>query len=324
MSDSSPLLSIRELTKQYGSLTAVDNLSLDIPPGEIFALLGPNGAGKTTMISCVSGLIQHFVGQIRVAGFDVIKDFRIARQIVGVVPQELNFDAFCHARQALIYQGGMFGRKRARRRADELLAAFGLSEKAEANTRWLSGGMKRRLMICKALMHQPALLFLDEPTAGVDVELRDELWSYVRRLRDEGVTIILTTHYLEEAEQLADRIGIINQGRLILVEERENLMRHFGTRWVRLHFDRPVPEALLQQISHLSPRCRDPQTLEFHHEEDSASSEGTPPVETVLSAVRRHQIQVLSLDAGRSSLETIFRSILKGDQNVNGKHHAQN
>lgn len=325
MTDDSPLLSIRGLTKKYGELTAVENLSLDIAPGEIFAMLGPNGAGKTTMISCVSGLLQHFEGEVRVAGYDVLEHFRTTRQIVGVVPQELNFDAFCHARQTLIYQGGMFGRRRARQRADELLTAFGLSEKAEANTRWLSGGMKRRLMICKALMHQPALLFLDEPTAGVDVELRDELWAYVRRLREEGVTIVLTTHYLEEAEQLADRIGILNQGRLILVDERERLIQRLGSRWLRVRCDRPVPESLISDLCAYSPRLLAPDLIEFHYGRDREPAEGeAPPVDCILSALRRHQLQVATLDGGRSSLESIFRSILKDDQNRNGEAHVRN
>jgi len=323
MSHSSPLLSVRNLTKKYGSLTAVDHVNLEITPGEIFAMLGPNGAGKTTLISCVCGLIQHFSGNIQVAGYDVIKHYRLTRQVVGVVPQELNFDAFSNVRQALIYQGGMFGHRRAARRADELLSVFGLTEKAGANTRWLSGGMKRRLMICKALMHRPALLFLDEPTAGVDVELREELWNYVRELRKEGMTIVLTTHYLEEAEQLADRIGIINQGRLILVEERERLLTKFGSRWLQLKCKEPIPDSLIGKLEEFSPERCDETALELHYRETDSieKNSSNPPVERILAAVHAENLTLLSLEGNHSSLEKIFRDILEHD-NTRGMHHA--
>ena len=321
MSHYNPLLCVRNLTKKYGSLTAVDNVNLDIAPGEIFAMLGPNGAGKTTLINCVCGLIQHFSGAIQVAGYDVIKHYRLTRQVVGVVPQELNFDAFSNVRQALIYQGGMFGHRQAARRADELLSIFRLTEKADANTRWLSGGMKRRLMICKALMHRPALLFLDEPTAGVDVELREELWNTVRQLRDEGMTIVLTTHYLEEAEQLADRIGIINQGRLILIEDREHLLTKFGSRWLRLRCKENIPDSLHHKLGEFSPERCDETTLELHYREvDDFETDSNPPVERILAAVHAENLTLLSLEGNRSSLEKIFRDILEHD-NSQGRDH---
>jgi len=307
-----PLLSIERLTKRYGDLVAVRDLSLEIAPGEIFAMLGPNGAGKTTLIGCVTGLIQHFDGTVRVAGYDVRRDYQVTRQVVGVVPQELNFDAFCSTRQILIYQGGYFGRRRACERADELLRIFGLSEKASANSRWLSGGMKRRLMICKALMHQPALLFLDEPTAGVDVELRDELWAYVRRLREEGVTVFLTTHYLEEAEQLADRIGILNQGRLILVDRRDRLLNRFGTRWLTVTCDRKLPKPLKDRLAPFQVTFPGPDCLRVRYR-GARDPERVPVVEQVLAAVRDAGMQVRSLEGGRSSLEEIFRNIVKRD-----------
>ncbi|MCC5835784.1 MAG: ABC transporter ATP-binding protein [Opitutales bacterium] len=315
MTETTPLLSIQNLSKNYGALQALSEVNLEIPPGEIFALLGPNGAGKTTLISCICGLIQKFNGSIEVAGYDVRRDYALTRQVVGVVPQELNFDAFCNARQTLVYQGGLFGRRRARERADELLRIFALTEKAKDNTRWLSGGMKRRLMICKALMHEPALLFLDEPTAGVDVELREELWDYVRLLRREGVTVFLTTHYLEEAEELADRIGIINQGRLILVEERDKLFAQYGSRWLELKCDRALPQSLYDRLKGYDPEPCAPGTLKLHYNESQHedTNDGHSITERVIEAVHAEGLRVQSIEGGRSSLETIFRNILWDD-----------
>jgi ABC-2 type transport system ATP-binding protein len=225
---SSSILRIRGLSKHFGDFTALDRVDLDIAPGEIFALLGPNGAGKTTLIGCVTGLARGFKGTIEVGGHDVVREFKTTRQLIGLVPQELNFDGFFTTRQTLIYHASYFGVPFRSPVHEQLLTDFALIEKVEENSRNLSGGMKRRLMICKALAHKPAILFLDEPTAGVDVELRDNLWDYVRRLRDEGVTIVLTTHYLEEAEQLADRIGIIDQGRLVEINSNTGLKEKHG------------------------------------------------------------------------------------------------
>lgn len=318
-----PLLNVRGVTKTYGSLTAVDTLSLQIHPGEIFALLGPNGAGKTTLISCITGLIQKFSGRIEVAGFDVRQQYRLTRQLVGVVPQELNFDGFSNARQTLIYQGGMFGFKDAARRADELLNIFGLKEKAKANTRSLSGGMKRRLMVCKALMHRPSLLFLDEPTAGVDVELREELWNYVRKLREHGTTIVLTTHYLQEAEELADRIGILNQGRLILVEERERLLQRYGKHWIRYEFSNPVPDSLLRKLKDYAPECPGSHQVVFHYFEPEPGESGPQaPIPVILQTIQEHDLEIRGIQSGGSSLESIFRQILHAD-NQNGNQEKQ-
>lgn len=318
MTETTPLLSIKNLSKSYGSLQALSDLSLEIPPGEIFALLGPNGAGKTTLIGCICGLIQKYQGEIQVAGYDVRRDYSLTRQVVGVVPQELNFDAFCNARQTLIYQGGLFGRRRARERADDLLRIFALTDKASDNTRWLSGGMKRRLMICKALMHEPALLFLDEPTAGVDVELREELWDYVRQLRREGVTVFLTTHYLEEAEELADRIGIINQGRLILTEERDRLFSNFGSRWLQLQCDKPIPRSLYELLNRYDaePCGQDSFKIRYNEAEHENRDGGQSIAEWVIGKVHAEGLQVLSIEGGRSTLETIFRNILWDDNRL--------
>jgi len=222
-----PALRIRGLVKRFGPTAAVDGVDLDVPPGEIFALLGPNGAGKTTLIHCVAGLARPGAGRIEVFGQDTVRAFRATRRLVGLVPQEIVFDPFFTPFEALVIQMGLMGVRPDPAYADELLRTFALSAQRDAYTRTLSGGMKRRLLVAKALVHRPKLLFLDEPTAGVDVELRKELWAEVRKLRAAGTTIILTTHYLEEAEQLADRIGVIHRGRLVLVERREALLaRH--------------------------------------------------------------------------------------------------
>jgi ABC-2 type transport system ATP-binding protein len=223
-----PVVTIRGVTKRFGALVALDSIDLDILRGEIFALLGPNGAGKTTLISIVAGLLRATAGEVRVLGRDVVRDYRFARRAVGLVPQEINFDPFFTVEEALRIQAGYFDVRLSEARLTEILDALDLGAKRKTNSRALSGGMKRRLLIGKALVHDPRVLFLDEPTAGVDVELRRSLWRYVRSLRDRGTTIVLTTHYLEEAEALADRVGVIDDGRLLVVEEKEALLRRHG------------------------------------------------------------------------------------------------
>lgn len=223
-----PALRCTNVVKRFGDFEAVKDVSLKVRHGEIFALLGPNGAGKTTLIGCITGLGRATSGSIEVFGFDVQKDFRITRRLVGLVPQEINFDPFLSPYQSLLVQQGLMGRKPDPARAEALLETFSLSDHRDAYSRHLSGGMKRRLLVAKALVHHPKLLFLDEPTAGVDVELRKELWDEVRRLRDEGTTIVLTTHYLEEAEMLADRIGVLRKGELLVVEDRETMLARGG------------------------------------------------------------------------------------------------
>ncbi len=236
------MVEIDHLTKRYDGFTALDDASLQIRQGEIFALLGPNGAGKTTMIGCVAGLVVPTGGTARVLGHDVQRDYHITRRAVGLVPQEINFDPFFNIEEILRFQAGYFGVKLSQERLDALLRAMDLTRKRTAGTRELSGGMKRRLLIAKALVHQPKVLFLDEPTAGVDVELRRDLWNYVRELRAQGTTVVLTTHYLEEAEELADRIGMIDRGQILLVEEKKDLLRRFGERTLRLLLGKSVGE----------------------------------------------------------------------------------
>jgi ABC-2 type transport system ATP-binding protein len=233
---------LRGATKRYGAFTALDRVDLDIHCGEVFALLGPNGAGKTTLISLVAGTALATEGTVEVLGRDVVRDYRFTRRAVGLVPQEINFDPFFTVEETLQFQAGYFGVRLTEGRVDEILGNLGLRDKRHANTRALSGGMKRRLLIAKALVHDPVVLFLDEPTAGVDVELRRDLWAYVKRLAAGGTTVVLTTHYLEEAEELADRIGVIKNGRLLVVEDKQELIARHSRRTIRLELEKPVLE----------------------------------------------------------------------------------
>ncbi|MCF8468217.1 MAG: ABC transporter ATP-binding protein [Sneathiella sp.] len=226
----SPALEVRELTKIYktkgsaASKKALNAISLEVRRGSFFGLLGPNGAGKSTLINIIAGLVNKTSGQVRICGFDTENDMRSARLAVGVVPQELNLDAFFTPREVMEFQAGLYGVPKSRRRTDEILAAMGLSDKADVYARTLSGGMRRRLLVAKAMVHRPQVLILDEPTAGVDIELRQQLWAYVKKLNEEGTTVILTTHYLEEAEELCDTIAIINHGEVVACEPTKNLL----------------------------------------------------------------------------------------------------
>jgi ABC-2 type transport system ATP-binding protein len=264
------------------------------------------------LIGCVCGLISRFEGAVRVAGHDVVRDYRVTRQLVGLVPQELNYDAFFTTADALAFQGGYFGKKGYREKAGKLLDIFRLREKANANTRSLSGGMKRRLMICKALVHDPVLLFLDEPTAGVDVELREELWNYIEELRRAGTTIVLTTHYLEEAERLADRIGIIHKGVLLRVDERENLMREFGRKWLEVSLSGPVSRALLENLADLRARSPGDRRLRIEFA-DALVGTARNPLHRLQEAVRAAGLTVDEIEGGRSRLEEVFREVVNGN-----------
>jgi ABC-2 type transport system ATP-binding protein len=236
-----PAVETRGLRKRYPGTQALDGLDLAIEPGEIFALLGPNGAGKTTWISIVCGLVRATAGEARVLGHDVVRQAVAARRLVGLVPQEVSFDPFFTPREALRFQMGYYGVSPDDARIAEVLAALGLADKANTNARALSGGMKRRLLIAKALVHRPRVLFLDEPTAGVDVALRRDLWQYVRTLRGGGTTVVLTTHYLEEAETLADRVAVIDHGRLVSLDTPAGLLARHGRRSLRITLGAPLP-----------------------------------------------------------------------------------
>lgn len=245
-----PMLSIRAIEKTYKSgVRALQPVSLDIQRGEIFALLGPNGAGKTTLIGIICGLVNASAGEVRVDGRHWRRDYRSVRAKIGLVPQELTTDAFEPVEDTLAFSRGLFGLAPNAAYLEEILRTLSLWDKRKAKILSLSGGMKRRVMIAKALAHEPSILFLDEPSAGVDVELRQDMWAMVRGLRERGVTIILTTHYLEEAEEMADRIGVIAKGELLLVEEKASLMRRLGARRLTVHLRQPLaalPEALAQ------------------------------------------------------------------------------
>src|SRR5215471_5171621 len=238
-----PVISVTNLSKTYASgFSALKSINLEIARGEIFALLGPNGAGKTTLISIICGIVNPSGGTVSVDGHDIIKDYRAARELIGLVPQELTTDAFESVWSTVRFSRGLFGKAQNDAHITKVLKDLSLWEKKDARIRMLSGGMKRRLMIAKALSHEPTILFLDEPTAGVDVELRKHMWEIVRSLRASGVTIILTTHYIDEAEEMADRIGVIRKGELILVEEKAELMRKLGQKQLTLHLQQPLAE----------------------------------------------------------------------------------
>jgi ABC-2 type transport system ATP-binding protein len=237
------VISIQGLTKTYASgLEALKKIDLEIDKGEIFALLGPNGAGKTTLISIVCGIVTPSTGAVRVGGHDILKDYRATRSMIGLVPQELHTDMFVTTWDAVRFSRGLFGKAPNAQYLEQVLRDLSLWEKRNDRIMTLSGGMKRRVLIAKALAHEPEILFLDEPTAGVDVELRRDMWELVRKLRERGTTIILTTHYIEEAEEMADRVGVISKGELILVEEKASLMKKLGKKQLTLHLQEPMKE----------------------------------------------------------------------------------
>src|SRR5881227_445636 len=243
-----PIITVADLSKTYaGGFKALENIQLDIQHGEIFALLGPNGAGKTTLINIICGIANPSHGSVAVGGHDIIRSYRAARSLIGLVPQELHTDAFESVWATVTFSRGLFGKPKNPDHIEKVLKDLSLWDKKDAKIVTLSGGMKRRVMIAKALSHEPQILFLDEPTAGVDVELRKGMWEVVRTLQASGVTIILTTHYIEEAEEMADRIGVINKGELVVVEEKARLMRKLGKKQLTLHLPKPlaaIPAAL--------------------------------------------------------------------------------
>jgi ABC-2 type transport system ATP-binding protein len=302
MADSLPIISIDNVSKSYASgFQALKPLTLKIARGEIFALLGPNGAGKTTLINIICGIVTPSSGSVTADGYDIVRDYRAARAMIGLVPQELSTDAFESVWATVTFSRGLFGRAPNPAFIEALLRDLSLLEKRDSKIMTLSGGMKRRVMIAKALSHEPQILFLDEPTAGVDVELRRDMWALVRGLRDKGVTIILTTHYIEEAEEMADRIGVINKGTLILVEGKQSLMKTLGKKQLTLHLKTP-----LQRI----PAELEPWGLELQaggsdlvYTVDEANS---LDVSALLKRVADSSIVIKDLQTRQSSLEDIF------------------
>jgi ABC-2 type transport system ATP-binding protein len=298
------VLSITRLTKTYDNgYQALKSVDLDISRGEIFALLGPNGAGKTTLIGIVCGLVRPTGGEVLVDGCDIAADFRAARKKIGLVPQELSVNAFETVWDTVAFSRGLFGKRADPAHLERVLRELSLWDKKESTIRMLSGGMKRRVLIAKALAHEPDILFLDEPTAGVDVELRRDMWEMVRRLREKGVTIILTTHYIEEAEDMADRIGVIDQGRIILVEEKHALMRRLGQTRVTVGLKKKmetVPPELFARPLELS---EDGLSLSFTQKGADDNDSG---LADLLKQLAARKIDFRTVNADRSSLEDIF------------------
>ena len=301
------VISISNLTKTYATgLHALKSVSLDIRPGEIFALLGPNGAGKTTLISIVCGIVRPTSGTVLVDGHDIQRDYRAARERIGLVPQELAIEAFETVRAAATFSRGLFGRSPDAAHVESVLRDLSLWDRRDDILMTLSGGMKRRVMIAKALAHEPRILFLDEPTAGVDVELRRDMWALVRRLRDQGVTIILTTHYIDEAEEMADRIGVVNHGELIVVEEKATLMKKLGKRQLTLTLQQPlaeIPQELGEWKLALNANGHE---LQFNFD---AALEQTG-VAPLLRRLEQLGINYRDLSTRESSLEEIFVSLV--------------
>ncbi|WP_159879800.1 ABC transporter ATP-binding protein [Aquitalea denitrificans] len=293
-------IEIKAVSKRYGSLQALDDVSISVEPGEFFALLGPNGAGKTTLISAMAGLSRPDSGSIRIMGHDVFRDFRAARMSLGVVPQELVFDPFLSVRETLRFQSGYFGLTRNDDWIDELLSKLGLADKANANLRALSGGMKRRVMVAQALVHRPPVMVLDEPTAGVDVELRQSLWSFVKELNEVGHTIVLTTHYLEEAETLCNRIAMLKRGKLVALESKDKLLQHGKEREIAFKLAGPLPESLSNR------KVREEDGRVVLRLADIGQLEG------VLATLREAGVAVRELNVVEIDLESVFVNMMHG------------
>jgi ABC-2 type transport system ATP-binding protein len=304
-----PIISVAGLSKTYaGGFQALKNVDLTIQKGEIFALLGPNGAGKTTLIGIICGIVNPSSGTVLADGHDIIREFRAARAKIGLVPQELSTDAFETVWATVSFSRGLFGKPKNPAYIEKVLRDLSLWDKKDAKIMALSGGMKRRVMIAKALSHEPQILFLDEPTAGVDVELRRDMWEMVRGLRESGVTIILTTHYIEEAEEMADRIGVISKGELILVEEKAALMRKLGKKQLTLHLQEPlaaVPPGLSAYQLDLANEGAD---LVYSFD---AQAENTGIAE-LLRELSKRGVDFKDLKTEQSSLEEIFVSLVRG------------
>jgi ABC-2 type transport system ATP-binding protein len=281
-----------------GSLKALDGVSFQIEPGEFFGLLGPNGAGKTTLISVLAGLARASSGRVSVMGHDVLTDYAQARKALGVVPQELVFDPFFSVRETLVIQSGYFGVRHNGAWIDELLEGLGLADKARSNMRQLSGGMKRRVLVAQALVHRPPVIVLDEPTAGVDVELRQTLWHFISRLNKEGHTVLLTTHYLEEAEALCNRIAMLKKGRIVALDRTENLLAGTASTMLRFKTEQALPADVAAQARVTGRSVQ----LQAHHAEE---------VEGLLKRLREAGVRVEDLEIGRADLEDVFLEIMQ-------------
>lgn len=295
-----PAISISGLTKFYGAVRALDSFSLEVGEGEFFAFLGRNGAGKTTTINILAGLTTYKDGKVEVFGKDVVRNYREARKLIGLVPQEFNFDDYFTVGEILRFYAGYFGIRRdeARKRVDALLNQFSLAAKEDTHVRQLSGGMKRRLLIARALVHNPRILILDEPTAGVDVELRRDLWRFLRELNKQGTTIFLTTHYIEEAERLAKRIGVINNGKLIALDDKDRLIEQLQKKSLDVTLTRPI-DSIPKPLTKYKAFLLDDNKIRFVCEENASKAEILKDVEQAGLEIKREEVT-------RSSLEDIF------------------
>ena len=302
-----PIVSILNLSKTYANgYHALKDINLDINSGEILALLGPNGAGKTTLISCICGIVNASAGTVTVAGHDIVTGYRQTRSLIGLVPQELTLGAFDSVMNTLCFSRGLFGKNPDPVYIEKLLKDLSLWDKKDSKLMTLSGGMKRRVLIGKALSHEPSVLFLDEPSAGVDVELRKDMWALVRRLRESGVTIILTTHYIEEAEAIADRVGIISDGELLLVEDTQSLMHKMGTKQITIELIEPIkalPELFSNWALDLSA-----EGSKFTYTYDPRDSNNG--IKELLQAISESKIELKDIKTTQSSLEDIFISLV--------------
>ncbi|RDB43257.1 ABC transporter ATP-binding protein [Halomonas sp. DQ26W] len=304
------MIQVEQLDKVFeGGFQALKNVSLEIQRGEIFALLGPNGAGKTTLISVICGLARASSGRVKVDGHDTVADYRQARAMIGLVPQELTNEAFTTVWDTVSFSRGLFGKPKNPAHIENVLRALTLWEKRNNRLLTLSGGMKRRVLIAKALAHEPKVLFLDEPTAGVDVELRREMWEVVRQLRDQGVTIILTTHYIEEAEEMADRIGVILRGELVLVKEKAALMRQLGRKELTLHLDHALEQVPAALAGHDLALTEEGHALVYTY--DVTRQEQGTGIAGLLADLEATGIRVKDLHTRQSSLEEIFVNLVR-------------
>ena len=304
----SQIIAVKNLIKKYDNkFLALNNLSLNINKGEIIALLGPNGAGKTTLISTICGLTSITSGEIKVNGFDVIKDYRKTREIIGLVPQELALEPFEKVINSIRFSRRLFGKKDDNEYLNQLLIKLQLYDKKSNIIKSLSGGMKRRVMIAKALSHNPKILFLDEPTAGVDVELRKDMWNIIRELKKEGVTIILTTHYIEEAEMIADRIGIINNGELLLVEEKNKLIKRMSVKTLRVKLKKPITKIPKDLEKYKLKLIDDGQSFNYYYKTGNVKT----GITSLLSDMNNIGMNLFDIQTEETSLEEIFVKIIK-------------
>ena len=308
----SEILQISKVSKIYkNKFQALDNLTLSINEGEIFALLGPNGAGKSTLINTVCGILNFDNGYITVNNFDIKKQYRQARSLIGIVPQELNLEAFETVWDNVNYSRGLYGKPSNHLYIEKLLKELSLWEKKDNKLRELSGGMKRRVLIAKALSHEPKILFLDEPTASVDVELRKDMWEVVKRLKKNGVTIILTTHYIEEAEEIADRVGIINNGKIILVDEKENLIKKLGQKILKIELTNQIKEIPTDLKNFNLELNQEKNTLIYIYDTKGKNT----GITSLLSEIKNLGIQLKDISTEQSSLESIFLNLVKESEN---------